>query len=181
MGCFDCICEKHGDCVDESYCQLSKLGTFNYNEDEEWDCYRGNCCFYNSVRQDFIDNILRIDSHKGDDIDFSNIKAVDFDIDYRPCCIFYPQKDVYIRDFWKLLKKQDFWEDDKKFLESVKNEKIERIDFYGDREVGVWIHAYDPIEEIIITEKDNEKFELLKALFFRDDDKKVLDVLLYME
>lgn len=181
MGCFDCVCENYYGYSNECYCQLSTLDTFNNNEDEGWDCYRGDCCFYNSCRKDFVDNILRINKHKGDDIDFSNIKAVDFDIDCRACCVFHLKKDMYIKDFEELLKKQDFWEDDKEFFESVRNKKIEDIEFYGDKEIGINICAYDTFDEIIISEKDNEKFELLQALSFRSDNKKLKEILMYME
>ena len=184
MGCYDCVCEKRDwrDSRDD-YCQLSTCSTFNNYEDDGWDCYRGECSFYSSERKDFIDYILKVNKHKGDDFDFSFLKVEEYDggDGYRFHSRFRPLKDLYIRDFWKLLKRQEFWEEDEDFFEKVKNEKVEYIEFYGDREVGLQLRLYDVIDEVVITKEDSGKFELLEMLYFRDDKMKLKDILLYME
>ena len=187
MGCYNCICEKR-DNNDEriSFCQLSTLRTFDNNEEDNG--YVGECKFYNSSRKDFIDCVLKVDNHKGDDFNFSILEVVDYDMhhddEYEYCSAYsklISKKDLHIKDFWELLKRQKFWEKDKNFFEEVKNEKIEYIEFYGDNEIGLQLNCYDVIDEIEITEDDNNKFELLQMLYFRTDEAKLKDILLCME
>lgn len=182
MGCYDCVCEKRDYCDSiDDYCQLSTCNTFNNYEDDGWDCYRGDCAFYNSNRKDFIDYVLKINKHKGNDFDFSVLKVEEYGECGRFHSRFRPQKDLYIKDFWELLKRQKFWEEDKDFFKKVKNEKVEHIEFYGGEEVGLQLRLYDVIDGIVITKDDSDKFELLEMLYFRNDKMKLKDILLYME
>lgn len=201
MGCYDCVCErKEWDCSN-NFCQLSKLNTFNDYEDEGWDCYRGDCSFYSPDRKDFIDYILKVNKHKGDDFDFSSLEVKSFENDFQESlCIkrfwggdycedftygtwseVYPKKDLYIYNLWNLLQRQEFWEGDKDTFEEIKNEKIKCIKFYGGNIIQLELYNYDLWYEIEITDQDSEKFELLEMLFFRHDDMDIKDILLYME
>lgn len=177
MGCFDCICETKKDFFDEegSYCQLSMCNTFNNYGDFEWESYEGNCPFYNSNRKEFVNNILRIHKHKGNNFDFSNLKMTEYEhLDYDEYitarAIFIPKKDMYLKNFQKLLNGENrLWD-----------KKIEAIYFYDNGDVSLYTDYYGEIE-VDITKEDIEKFELLVALYFRQDKKTVKDILMYME